>query len=239
MLGYDIDPQGSRLVVNEPEAARVREIFNLYEAYRSVSAVQLELKKRDLTTKSWTTKAGRRREGRSFGKPTLLRLLTNAVYSGRIEHKGVFYAGEHPAIIESDVWERVNAELRGTRRTAKSLATVPQVALLKGVLYCGTCNLPMMPTYTSKGDRRFRYYVCRSAKNNTCPTKSVAARLIEGSVVDQVRLALGSETARAELNVTEAEWRTFGENHPEFICSIVRRVVYEGVTGAVSLELAR
>ena len=243
MLGYDIDPQGSRLVVNEPEAARVRQIFHLYETYRSVSALQLELKKRGLTTKSWTTKAGRRREGMSFGKPTLLRLLTNAVYSGRIEHKGVFYEGEHPAIIESAVWERVNAELRGARRTEKSLVTVPQVALLKGLLYCGTCNLPMMPTYTSKGDRRFRYYVCRMAKNNgrnSCPTKSVAARLIEGSVVDQVRLALGSEKARAELNVSDAEWQSFGEDLPEeFIRSTVRRVVYEGVTGAVSLELGR
>jgi site-specific DNA recombinase len=165
------------------------------------------------------------------------------VYSGRIEHKGVFYEGEHPAIIESAVWERVNAELRGARRTAKSLVTVPQVALLKGLLYCGNCNLPMMPTYTSKGDRRFRYYVCRTAKNNgrnSCPTKSVAARLIEGSVVDQVRLALGSEKARAELNVSDAEWQSFREDLPEeFIRSIVRRVVYEVVTGAVSLELGR
>jgi site-specific DNA recombinase len=238
MLGYDIGPQGSRLVVNEPEAARVREIFNLYETYRSVSTLQLELQRRGWTTKSWTTKAGIRREGRFFGKATLLRLLTNAVYSGRIEHKGVFYEGEHQAIVESDVWERVNAELRGARRTQK--ATVPQAALLKGVLYCGNCNLPMIPTYTTKGDRRFRYYVCRTVKNNTCPAKSVAARVIEGSVVDQVRLALGSEKARAELNVAENEWQTFGEDLPEeFVRSMVRRVVYEGVTGAVSLELGR
>jgi site-specific DNA recombinase len=243
MLGYDIDPQGSRLVVNEWETGRVREIFKLYESYRSVSALQLELQRRGWTTKSWTTKAGRRREGRSFGKPTLLRLLTNAVYSGRIEHKGVFYAGEHPAIIESVVWERVNAELRGARRTAKSLATVPQRALLKGLLYCENCNLPMIPTYTSKGDRRFRYYLCRTAKNNgrnSCPTKSVAARVIEGSVVEQVRLALDSEKARAELNVSETERQSFDEDRPEeFIRSIVRRVVYEGVTGTVSLELGR
>lgn len=240
MLGYDIDPQGSRLVVNEPEAARVREIFDLYETYCSVSTLQLELQRKGWTTKSWTTKAGRRREGRSFGKPTLLRLLTNAVYRGRTEHKGIFYAGEHQAIVASDVWERVNAELRGARRTAKSLATVPQTALLKGLLYCRNCNLPMKPTYTSKGDRRFRYYVCRAAKNNTCPTKSVAARVIEGSVVEQVRLALGSEKARAELNVFETERQSFDEDRPEeFIRSIVRRVVYEGVTGTVSLELGR
>ena len=30
LLGYDVDPRGSKLVVNEDEAARVRAIFELY-----------------------------------------------------------------------------------------------------------------------------------------------------------------------------------------------------------------
>jgi site-specific DNA recombinase len=241
VLGYDVDSSGGRLVVNEGEAARVREIFELYDTYRSVSALQVELKRRAWTMKSWTTKAGKMRKGGVFNKATLLRLLTNAVYSGKIEHKRVFYAGEHPPIIESTVWKRVNDELREKRRIVKYQSSIPRVALLKGLLYCGNCNLPMKPTYTSKGERRFRYYVCRTVKiEGRCPTKSIAARAIEGSVVEQVRLALSAEKAREELNVSGNEWQAFEQNHSEeFIRSIVRRVAYEGVAGAVSLELGR
>ena len=36
MLGYDVDPGGGRLVVNEEEAERVRAIFALFEEHGSV-----------------------------------------------------------------------------------------------------------------------------------------------------------------------------------------------------------
>jgi len=36
VLGYDVDPGGGRLVVNEAEAERVRAIFALFEQYGSV-----------------------------------------------------------------------------------------------------------------------------------------------------------------------------------------------------------
>ncbi len=38
-LGYDVDPSGRRLVVNEREAARVREAFELYLQERSLMQV--------------------------------------------------------------------------------------------------------------------------------------------------------------------------------------------------------
>src|SRR5437870_7075707 len=46
-LGYDVDPAGGRLVVNDKEAARVREIFQLYETHGSASKVVTELARRD------------------------------------------------------------------------------------------------------------------------------------------------------------------------------------------------
>src|SRR6476646_6125761 len=36
LLGYDVDPGGGRLVVNEKEARGVREIFGLYQTHRSL-----------------------------------------------------------------------------------------------------------------------------------------------------------------------------------------------------------
>jgi site-specific DNA recombinase len=241
VLGYNVDPRGGRLLVNEKEATRVREIFGLYEGYRSVGAVLEELARRRWTTKSWTTQAGSRREGTPFMKAALLRLLTNALYSGKVEHKGILYKGEHTAIVEPEVWDKVNGELRGAQRAESRLVRVPQNALLKGLLYCGGCDKPMLPAYTSKGERRYRYYACRTkGQNGRCAVKFITARVIEESVIEQVRAALRVELSRKQLNVSENDWQEFRENpSTEFIRSMVRRVVYGGVSAAVSLELGR
>ncbi len=46
LLGYDVDPRGSKLVVNEAEAARVRAIFELYLEHQSMIATIQELDRR-------------------------------------------------------------------------------------------------------------------------------------------------------------------------------------------------
>src|SRR5271163_4242804 len=54
ILGYDINPQQFRLVVNDIEADRVRAIFNLYLELRSLLPVVQELASRSWTNKRWT-----------------------------------------------------------------------------------------------------------------------------------------------------------------------------------------
>jgi site-specific DNA recombinase len=243
VLGYDLDPRGGRLMVNEGEAGRVREIFRLYARYRSLAMLVAELHRRAWTTKSWTTKRGSAHAGSLFDKATLLRLLTNAIYIGKVEHKETMYPGEQPAIIEPELWEEINAELRTARRGRSGTLPTRQNALLSGLLFCRSCHQAMVPTYTSKGDRRYRYYVCRVAQErgrSACPTKSIAASGIEESILTQLRSALSVESARDELRVSEADWLTFDERDPgKLVRAIVQRVTYDGTNGAVSLELRR
>ena len=56
---------------------------------------------------------------------------------------------------------------------------------------CSQCSgRELIATYPAKGGGRFRYYVCQAARQNgwdSCPTKSVAAALIEDTVVAQLR----------------------------------------------------
>jgi site-specific DNA recombinase len=64
------------------------------------------------------------------------------------------------------------------RRQRSDLVRTSQNALLAGLLFCKSCERPMIATDTAKGRRRFRYYVCRAARQNgwdSCSTKSVAA----------------------------------------------------------------
>ncbi|MBU1700157.1 MAG: recombinase family protein [Candidatus Eisenbacteria bacterium] len=190
VLGYDIDPAGGRLVVNEEEAARVRAIFDLYLEKESLLETVRELNRRRWTTKRWTTKKGLERGGVPFEKGNFSRMLTNIVYIGNIQHRGSVYPGEHEAIVDEKVWQRVQKML-GRNGTAGGRASRNKYnALLRGILWCTPCETAMYHTYTNKGDRRYRYYVCGQAQKNgrdSCPTKSIPAGEIERFVVERIR----------------------------------------------------
>ena len=242
VLGYDVVPGGGRLMVNGEEGRRVRDIFALFAERRSLSAVVAELVRRRWKTKSWTSKKGTAHDGRDFAKASLRRLLTNAIYTGKVEHRGTIYAGEQPSIVEPSVWEAVNTDLRSGRCIGTEAARKPQNALLAGLLNCKRCQRPMIPTYTAKPGRRYRYYVCKSVRQNgwnSCPTKSVPARMIEDSVLDQLRTTLGDSAIREQLNVPEALWQSFEQDHGALVRAVVKDVSYDGTTGAVSLNLAK
>src|SRR5580658_8418438 len=84
VLGYDVDPAGGRLIVNEKEARRVRDIFALFVQNHSLSVVVAELARRKWKTKSRTSQNGTAHVGRAFAKASLHRLLTNAIYAGKV-----------------------------------------------------------------------------------------------------------------------------------------------------------
>ena len=83
ILGYDVDPRGGRLLVNEDEAARVRAIFELYLEHQSLIETVNELDARGWTTKRWTTRKGHTRGGEPFNKVSLSCLLRNVLYIAR------------------------------------------------------------------------------------------------------------------------------------------------------------
>jgi DNA invertase Pin-like site-specific DNA recombinase len=100
ILGYDVDPQGFRLVVNADEAERVRAIFKLYLQHESLLPVVQELERRGWRNKRWTTRKGHERGGKPFTKTSLYKLLTNVAYTGKVRYKDEVYDGEHAAIVE-------------------------------------------------------------------------------------------------------------------------------------------
>jgi site-specific DNA recombinase len=208
VLGYDVDAGGGRLVVNKKEALRVSEIFELYRKHRSLVDLAGEVAARGWTTKVWKSKEGVHHRGRPFTKASLRLLLTNTVYAGKVNYRGVIYQGEHAAIVEAELWEAVNAEFRDRQRPKTDTVRNPQNALLAGLLVCTHCDRPMVATYSAKGARRYRYYVCQSARQNgwqSCPTKSVSAALIEDSVVTQLRDQMRLDKTRAQLQIPDSD----------------------------------
>jgi site-specific DNA recombinase len=99
LLGYDVDPRGCKLVINEEEAVRVRSIFELYLKHQGLIPVVQELERRGWLTKRWQTRKGHFRGGQRFTKTNLHHLLTNPVYLGKVKYKKEVHPGEHQAII--------------------------------------------------------------------------------------------------------------------------------------------
>jgi DNA invertase Pin-like site-specific DNA recombinase len=109
VLGYDVAAGGGKLVINEEEAHQVRAIFALYLQHRGVLPVLNLVRQRQWTTKRWTTRSGRLYSGRPFACHDLSRLLTNVIYVGKVDFRGQIYQGEHDAIVEEGIWQRVQS----------------------------------------------------------------------------------------------------------------------------------
>jgi site-specific DNA recombinase len=214
VLGYDLlsSPAGPKLVVNDAEAAQVRAIFALYLKHEALIPVVKELDQRGWTTKVWQTKGGRRFGGCPFSKNLLYHLLTNVVYAGKVRHHEEIHRGEHTAIVDETVWQRVQAVLGRNGRTGGALVKNRYGALLKGLLRCGPCNCSMGHTYTASGTRRYRYYVCLHAQKrgwHNCPTKSVPAGEIEKFVVEQIK-CIGKDPAVLKETLRQARGQNQG-----------------------------
>jgi site-specific DNA recombinase len=135
LLGYDLHlaPGGAKLVVNEDEAARVRTIFDEYIQRQSLIRTVQALNERGWKTKRWTTRKGHECGGQPFDKTSLFRLLSNVVYRGKVRYKDEVHAGEHEAIIDEDIWTRVQQMLRSNGRTGGMHVRNKYGALLKGL----------------------------------------------------------------------------------------------------------
>jgi site-specific DNA recombinase len=233
VLGYDVDPGGGRLVVNEQEAEHVRTIFALFEEHGSALETLAEIERRGWRLKGWTRKTGQFRPGGPFARNSLKRLLTNILYTGAIRHKGQPYPGEHPAILAPGTWERVQNLIAHRGAFAGSRSRNKHLALLNRLLYCESCETRMVYSYSGKNDRQYPYYVCLNAQRKgwaACPTKSLPACGIEESVLGQVR--------KAQRGVFDpSAWDQMDRTgQVEAMRGIVERVGYDGATRQVSIR---
>jgi DNA invertase Pin-like site-specific DNA recombinase len=188
-LGYCLEDR--KLYVDEDEAAIVRLIFDLYLELGSIRALQRELKRRDVRTRVRTLATGKSVGGVHLTNGPLSHILRNRHYLGEINHRGRSWPGEHPAIIDPETFEKVQARLEG-QRVARA-ARLRSCALLLGKLV-NEAGERLTPTYANKDGVRYRYYVSTSAMQSRDRVASTTHRLpgaaLEAAVVHALRSAV-------------------------------------------------
>lgn len=179
-LGYDAKDR--KLVPIPREAEQVRTIYTLYLEMECVEKLAERLEDLGIRSKRRTSNAGRRYGGNPFTKGALYFILQNKIYLGEIVHKDKSYPGEHDAIIEREIWEKVQRKLSRNRVTRKATQASGSLFPLKGRLVTESGER-FTPTYTQKKNgKRYRYYICqlRAGKAIRLPVHEIESLILDG-----------------------------------------------------------
>jgi len=126
--------------------------------------------------------------GGTWNKNSLRVILKNEKYIGVYQTHGARVEGGVPAIVELEMFQRVQTRIAvNRRRPAAGNAKIDY--LLSGKLYCGNCNNTISGAYgTGKQGNKHYYYSCGSKRLRRevgCNKKDVRKEWLENYVVSE------------------------------------------------------
>jgi DNA invertase Pin-like site-specific DNA recombinase len=155
--GYDLGDR--RLDVNPIEAEQVRYIFKRYLELNSLISLAKDLAQNNIRSKRWTARSGKERGGYLYDPSGLSYLLRNRIYLGQITHKDKSYPGEHDAIIETDLFQKVQERLAANHHKFVNRQTRSAACPLHNKIFDAQ-GKPMRPNFGyGRGKKIYRYYV--------------------------------------------------------------------------------
>jgi len=210
-LGYAAD--GRSLKIAEPDADVIRTIYDLYLKHRNTRVVKDAVVALGLRTPVRTLISGRMKGGAPFSFGHIHYILTNPVYAGRIRHHAKVYPGQHPPLIEPDVWDGIQEQLEDNSAKGRTFTkrnrngAKASASPLAGKIFDQTGDrLTPSHSRTSTG-RKLRYYVSHRLVRGTAPRDPSGWRLpapeLEDTVADLVRGHLTRPETRAAILVDQ------------------------------------
>ena len=198
ILGYDVDPDEKGVPKpNEIERELVLLIFRTYIKEQSFRATAQVVNEKGYRTKSYVSRRGHVRAGKKFNNTSIMRILQNQFFIGKITYKGEVYDGQHEPIIPMELWNRAQAIMEAMRANPhRNRKQNLHVFLLKGLVKCGWCKSHMVPVYsTNRHKKLYSYYQCTSKIHRgdmACKMKYVPAEALEQVIVDRL-IQLGGD----------------------------------------------
>jgi site-specific DNA recombinase len=184
-IGYD--RKDRTLTINETEAVTVRTIFDLFLKLKNVRRVQAELVRLKLTTKPYATPRGRAVGGLSFARGHIYKILSNSLYIGEIEHRGVRYTGQHPPLVDTATWDAVQAQLAANHHENRARTNAKSKNLLAGLIYDDAGNR-LVSSHATKNGKRYRYYVTSEGTGRSVAPASAPRLWLPAAMIDELVL---------------------------------------------------
>lgn len=177
-IGYDYE-NGS-LIINETEAAQIRELHRLYQQGESCRSIVMTMRERGITHKYGTWEVYR-----------VTRTLKNPLYAGYVTYKGEVFKGEHEPIISEECFQRTMSVYEG-----KDSLKSPHIgrSMLGGLLFCARCGA-RCGISRGGGSSTYQYYCCHSrrkisphmVKDPNCKNKNWKKEELEELVLGEIK----------------------------------------------------
>ena len=186
-LGYYLDDE-QHLQIDESKAPFVREIFQRFADGEMIKAIIADMNARGVgMTVRMKKKPGKKPYTKPLGYNNVRRMLSNRKYIGEYRFKDIVIEGAIPAIIDTDLFEKVQKRIEVNTR-APAIHKAEDEYLLTTHLFCGKCKAMMLgDSGTGKKGTVYHYYKCANAKKtHTCDKKAINKDLIENAVIKAV-----------------------------------------------------
>ena len=195
-IGYD--PDGRTLTINVQEAKTIQKLYDLYLSYGTVRTVKEHADQLDLRSKRRVSPSGEKRGGNPLERGQIHHILTNPIYAGKIRHRKQVYEGLHPAIIEQDIWKKVQKGLIEQSGKPRGKGNAAHPSLLAGKLFDETGDR-LTPSHANKNGKRLRYYISRRLVTDKSTKHPDAWRLPAQQLEKAIALAVRERFAAHDL----------------------------------------
>jgi len=180
-IGYELKEK--KLLPDVAHVNKIKIIFEKYLELRSVPDLIKHLKENNIKTKNNVF----------FTKGAIYHILQNKIYVGLITHKDKVYDGEHQAIIEKELFEKVQQILSQNRINRKNSINAKTPSFLAGKLFDDTGN-KMSPSHSNTRNRKYRYYVSQAIiqarRSEAGSVSKIPAGEVEKVVTEEIKTFL-------------------------------------------------
>ena len=197
-LGYKVDPESKKLIIDEDEAIIVRLIFQRYASGYGYNSIINELTHLGYHTKS----------GKLFGKNSLYELLRNEKYIGVYTYNRaakrkkdgtrnyhsykdssdiIRIPGGCPALVDQKTWHCVQKIMEQNKKIHLQQHG-QRVYILSGKVFCGLCGAKMYGNCKTTRGKSHYYYVCSNGwRKHTCSSRHIPAEELEEEVIETLK----------------------------------------------------
>ena len=234
-----------KLKINENEAPVVKRIFELCTSGMGAKEI----------VKKFAIERIKNRNDQHWNKKHVYCILKNENYTGTYvwhkkgETEPLRFQGHHPAIVDSEVFQKAQGLLADRSPKQIHPRQVASNYLLSGLLYCSLCGARMKIISGKSGQHR--YYTCSNLVNkgeHVCTNKGFNINKMESFIVEILKQKVLTERHLKELvKIISEEFLVFKKNSTRDLEHLDKQLktidkrskkLYEAIeTGKLSLEI--